>query len=713
MKQIVQHLNNGETVIVEAPAPKALPGTIVIRTTRTLISAGTERMLVNFGKASILQKARQQPEKVKQVLAKIKTDGVSATFEAVRSKLDQPIPLGYCNVGEVIEVGAGVFDFAIGDRVVSNGPHADLVRVPRLLCAHVPDCVNDDMAVFTVVASIGLQGMRLAEPALGETVVVIGAGLLGLLTVQLLLAQGCRVMAVDFDESKLALARQFGAETCNPTLGNNPVADGFAFSNGRGVDAVIITASTDSNDPVAQAAQMSRKRGRIILVGVTGLNLNRADFYEKELRFQVSCSYGPGRYDASYENEGHDYPLGFVRWTQQRNFEAILDLMAAGKINTDLLVSQRFPFESAAAAYNSLTTDHSGLGLMLTFDEPLGKRTSSRVTLSSPNSNSKPSGTIVIGAIGAGNYASRVLIPAFSKAGAALHTISSSGGLSSALLGRRAGFAIASSSARDIFDNSDVDAVLVATRHDSHASLTIEALKSGKHVFVEKPLALTLEEVDAVEAAYFKAHNDGAGPQLMVGFNRRFAPQVQKMKKLLETVTEPKSFLMVMNAGPMSADHWTQDILVGGGRIIGEACHFIDLMRFLVGHPIVSVSARRMGDAPGIMVSEDKVSITLGFADGSFGTIMYLANGSLKFPKERIEVFVANRTLQIDNFRKMKGFGWPKFSNFNLYSQDKGQKICPSYFLSSIRTGIPVISFNEIIEVARATIDAANQVRSQ
>lgn len=711
MKQIVQYLNSGETAVIEAPAPMALRGTVVIRTTRSLISAGTERMLVGFGKASMLQKARQQPEKVMQVLAKVKTDGLVATIEAVRSKLDQPIPLGYCNIGEIIEVGAGVFDFAVGNRVASNGPHADIVRVPRLLCAHIPENVDDDMAAFTVVASIGLQGVRLAAPTLGESVVVTGAGLLGLLTVQLLLAQGCRVMAIDYDDGKLAIARAFGAVTCNPGASDDPVAAGLAFSRGRGVDAVIITASTDSNDPVTQAAQMSRKRGRIILVGVTGLKLNRADFYEKELSFQVSCSYGPGRHDTEYEDAGHDYPFGFVRWTEQRNFEAVLDLMAAGKIDTDALVTHRFAFENAGDAYASLTDDKSGLGLLLSYESQLAERVSTRVNLL-PERQFR-SDQAVLGVIGAGNYASRILIPAFQKTGGVLHTLVSSGGLSSALQGRKAGFAAASSNTKEIFENQEINTVVVATRHNSHASLTAEALSSGKHVFVEKPLGLSYTDIDQVESAYRSAHSSGAGPQLMVGFNRRFAPQVVKMKALLGTVSEPKSFLMVMNAGAIPADHWTQDMAAGGGRIVGEACHFIDLMRFLVGSPILSVSARRMGDGGGVVVTEDKASITLGFEDGSFGTIMYLANGAVSFPKERLEVFTAGRTLQIDNFRKMTGFGWPNFSSLNLRSQDKGQQACPAHFLAAIAAGVPAIPVVEIFEVARATIEAVEQLRAQ
>lgn len=711
MKQIVQQLDSGATVVVEAPSPGVARGALLIKTTRSLISAGTERMLVGFGKASLIAKARQQPERVKDVLGKVRTDGLMATIDAVRSKLQQPLPLGYCNVGEVIEVGEGVTAFKPGDRVVSNGPHADIVRVPENLCAKIPDGIEDEAAAFTVVASIGLQGIRLAEPTLGESFVVIGAGLIGLLTVQLLRAQGCRVLAIDFDESKLNIARRFGADTCNPAAGEDPVAAGMSFSRGRGTDGVIITASTKSNDPVTQAAHMCRKRGRIILVGVTGLELNRADFYEKELLFQVSCSYGPGRYDPAYEEGGADYPFAFVRWTEQRNFEAILDLLKSGDLTTDALVTRRFAFEDAETAYAELTSDKSGLGFILEYSTPVEDRrvTTTRLNPTTTFSTTRPT----VAVIGAGNYASRVLIPALKAAGAQLHTIVTSGGLSGALTGRRDGFAVASTDASSVLADPAVDTVVIATRHDSHADLTVKALSHGKHVFVEKPLALDMAEAAAVQAVYSDAHQEGAGPQLMVGFNRRFAPQIVKMKQLLEQVVEPKSFLMVMNAGKIPASHWTQDETIGGGRIVGEACHFVDLMRFLAGSPITDVAARRMGDTPSIEITEDKASITLSFEDGSFGTIMYLANGSSAFPKERIEVFTAGRILQIDNFRRMTGYGWPGFRKFNLLRQNKGQAECAAAFLQGVRTGQQVIPAEQIFEVTRATIEAAAILRRQ
>ena len=711
MKQILQDMANGGTTVTEAPVPQCSKGHLLISTTTSLISAGTERMLVGFGKASLIDKARQQPEKVKMVLEKVQTDGLLTTYDAVKSKLAQPLALGYCNVGIVHEVGANVDDFQVGDRVVSNGPHADMVKVPKNLCAKIPDNVSDESASFAVVASIGLQGIRLAQPTLGESFVVTGAGLIGLLTIQMLRANGCRVLAIDFDQSKLDLAKQFGAEICNPGKGEDPVAVGLAFSRGAGVDGVIITASTKVSDPVIQAARMSRKRGRIILVGVTGLELNRADFYEKELSFQVSCSYGPGRYDTEYEEKGNDYPVGFVRWTEQRNFVAVLDMMAAGTLNVEPLITQRFEFEDAPKAYDALTEDKSGLGLLLKYNSPVETRLEKRVVLRPISIEPK---NAVVGFIGAGNYASRILIPAFKKASSQLHTIVTSGGINGVIHGEKTGFAEASTDLEGLLDNKDINTVAIATRHNSHAYFVERVLSAGKNVFVEKPLALTVEEIEKIETVYNQNIQNNQYARVMVGFNRRFSPQVQKMKTLLDTVKEPKSFIMTMNAGAIPADHWTQDNAVGGGRIIGEACHFIDLMRFLAGSKIVSIQARRMGETDAVQVLEDKASITLGFEDGSFGTIFYLANGASSFPKERVEVFTAGRVLQLDNFRKLKAFGWPGFNKMNLWRQDKGQDACAAVFVDSIRDGKEApIPADEIFEVARVTIQVAEILRAQ
>jgi len=709
VQQILQKLDTGEIGTCEVPAPAISPGKILIRTRVTVVSAGTERMLLQFGKANLLQKARQQPDKVRQVLEKMRTDGVLTTLDAVRAKLDEPLALGYCNVGTVQEIGAGVNGFSIGDRVVSNGKHAQIVCVPKNMCTRVPDSVPDDHAVFTVLAAIGLQGIRLVAPTIGECVVVTGLGLIGLLCVQLLRAHGCRVLGVDFDPSRLELARRLGADTVDLSCGEDPVKAASAFSRGRGVDAVLITASTRSSEPVSQAATMCRKRGRIVLVGVTGLELSRADFYEKELSFQVSCSYGPGRYDPEYEEHGQDYPVGFVRWTQQRNFEAVLDLMACGALNLEPMISHRFPVEEAIEAYRCLE-DPSSLGIVLRHvssapqpvDMPRAIGLSDRV-VSQHSRNGKPA----IAVIGAGAYAGRVLIPAFKSAGAQLHTIVSAAGVSAAHNGRKHGFIRASTDAYQVIDDPAIDAVAIATRHDSHARYVLRALRSGKHVFVEKPLCLTMQELSEIEREAVAR----PAQMLMVGFNRRFAPHVLRMKELLVPITEPKAFVVTVNAGYIPSEHWTQDPRVGGGRIIGEACHFVDLLRCLAGHPIVTLTARAARGGRSCAVP-DTVTLELIFSDGSIGTIHYLASGHRSFPKERIEAFCAGRVLQLDNFRILKGWGW-RGAGMRLWRQDKGARAAVSRFVHELRQGgTAPTPLDELIEVTAASIRLSEELRA-
>lgn len=661
-------------------------------------------MLVEFGKSNLIQKARSQPDKVRQVLDKVRTDGLFATLDAVRSKLDQPLALGYCNVGRVIESRAD--GFAPGDRVISNGKHAEIVAVPKNLCARIPEAVSDEMAAFTVLAAIGLQGIRLAQPTLGECVVVTGLGLIGLLALQLLRAQGCRVMGIDFDPARCELARRLGAEMAvNPGAGEDVLAAAQVFSRGRGVDSVLITASTTSNEPVHQAAQMCRKRGRIVLVGVAGLQLSRADFYEKELSFQVSCSYGPGRYDPAYEEGGQDYPIGYVRWTEQRNFEAVLDLMAGGAIDVAPLITHRFSIEEGEKAMALLTSDEPSLGILLTYAQPAAQAAPARrLRLGSHPARGKG----VVGFLGAGNYAGRVLIPAFQNAGAKLHTVVSSGGVSAVHFGKKYGFAEAATEVEAVLDNPDIDTTVIATRHNAHARQVLAALRAGKHVFCEKPLCLTLEELAEIE-------NEIAtrlGQILLVGFNRRFAPQTMKMKSLLATVDAPKSLIITVNAGEIPPEHWTQDPSVGGGRIIGEACHFIDLARHLVGHPITGHQAVALGRHPTLATVDDKSMLTLRFADGSVATIHYLANGHKGFPKERIEVFCAGRVLQLDNFRRLHGWGWRGFSRMTLWRQDKGQKACAAAFVQAVVQGTaPPIPPEQIFEVSRVSIELGEALR--
>jgi predicted dehydrogenase/threonine dehydrogenase-like Zn-dependent dehydrogenase len=705
MKQILQNIANGETQLVDVPCPQAKNGQLLISTTKSLVSVGTERMLIDFGKSSWIAKARSQPDKVKMVLDKVKTDGLMNTIDTVRSKLDQPLPLGSCNVGLVQDSGSTGYE--VGTRVVSNGNHAEVVRVPKNLCAQIPDNVDDETAVFTVLAAIAMQGIRIANPTIGEAVVVTGLGLIGLITVQILRANGCRVLGIDFDSSKCELARDFGAETVDLSLGEDVLVKANAFSRGRGVDAVIITASTKSNEPVSQAAIMCRKRGRVVLVGVVGLELSRADFYEKEISFQVSCSYGPGRYESDYEEKGNDYPVGFVRWTEQRNFEAVLDLMSSGAINMQPLISHRFEIDDAINAYKCLD-DRSSLGILLNYAANPEELLANKL-VSIRTSDTYIAHDAVCGFIGGGNYASRVLIPAFKNAGAKLDTLLTSGGVSAIHHGKKNDFANASTDISKLLDNDAINTVVIATQHNLHAEQVISSLHAGKNVFVEKPLALSHLELGSIEQAY---NAQGGKCRVMVGYNRRFAPHIVKMKSLLANVTEPKTFIMTMNAGVIPADHWTQDTSVGGGRIIGEACHYIDLMRFLTGSEIVGFNATCMGAAPGVDITEDKAAITLTFKDGSFGTIHYLANGGKAFAKERIEVFANNGVLQLDNFRKLTGYDWPGFKKDKLMSQDKGQEDCSKAFISAINSGLESpINFDEIMEVARISVDIAESLR--
>lgn len=714
MKQILQNLENGETLLEEVPCPGVKAGCLLIRTRVSLVSAGTEKMLVDFGKANLLDKARQQPDKVKMVIDKVKTDGLLPTIEAVRSKMSQPLPLGYCNVGEVIEVGKGVEGFKVGDRVVSNGKHAEVVCVPKNLCAKIPDSVDDESAAFTVIGAIALQGIRLVQPSLGEAVVVTGLGLIGLVTVQLLRANGCRVLGLDFDASKLALAKQLGAEVVDLSKGEDPIAAAKAFSRGNGVDAVIITASTKSNEPMHQAATMCRKRGRVVLVGVVGLELSRADFFEKEISFQVSCSYGPGRYDPLYEEGGQDYPVGFVRWTEQRNFEAILDMLDGKHIDAQPLISHRFPLEQTTQAYELVGGGGQALGILLQYPDnktkSLNEVRNKTVKLSEQKSG-KAVDKVTVGFIGSGNYATQVLIPAFRETGATMVSVASSAGVSGVHAGKKNDFAETTTDTEGLISHAGINTIVVTTRHNSHARFVCDILKAGKHVFVEKPLALKLDELNSITSAYNDAHNSGKKPLVMVGFNRRFSPQIQKIKSLLDSAKEPKSFIMTVNAGAIPAEHWTQDKSVGGGRIIGEGCHFIDLLRFLAGVPIVKYQAMMMGESAGIKIRDDKVSINLAFADGSFGTVHYLANGNKSFPKERLEVFCGGGILQLDNFRKLQGYSWPGFNKMNLWSQDKGNQACATAFVQAVREGKQSpISFEELIEVSRISIEIAESL---
>ena len=676
MRQILQNLQSGNTEIAEIPCPAVGRGTVLVQTHASLISAGTERMLVEFSKGNLIQKARSQPDKVKQVLDKIKTDGLMPTLEAVFKKLDEPLPLGYCNVGKVIEVGPGVSEFQVDDRVASNGPHAEIVCVPKHLCARIPEDVSDEAAAFTVLSAIGLQGIRLAQPTLGERFVVFGAGLIGLVTIQLLRASGCQVLAVDVNESRLKMAEQFGARTYNAASGD-PIVAGQAWTSGVGVDGVLITASAKTDDIVHQAAEMCRKRGRVVLVGVVGLNLRRADFYEKELTFQVSCSYGAGRYDDNYEQKGQDYPIGHVRWTEQRNFEAVLSAMQSQSLSVDSLITDRIPFARAADAYDKILNDLSALGVVLEY----ARAAEPTRTIAIASQDSPPTGKVVAAMIGAGNFAKMTMAPALAKTKARLKYISELANPAAARhVAQKYGFENATTDADVIWNDSELNTVFIATGHASHAALVMKGLQAGKHVFVEKPLAMNIDQVrQIVETS--KAHPE---QQVMVGFNRRFSPHVQKMKQLLAGRSEPLAMHFACNAGIIPPDVWVHDPESGGGRIIGEACHFMDLLAYIADSPIVSVASMQMGQ--GMAVKEDKMSIVLAFEDGSVGTVNYFGNGHKGYPKEKMEIYSEGRILCLDNFRRLQGWGFRNFRSIKT-RLDKGHQSEFNEFIDGIAAG--------------------------
>lgn len=716
MKQILQNLKTGEVQVVEVPVPLVRSGHLVIQTRASLISAGTERMLVEFGKSSLIGKAKAQPDKVKQVLDKIKTDGLMPTMEAVFSRLDEPLPLGYCNAGVVAEVGEGVTGFKVGDRVISNGPHAEVVCVAQNLCARIPDGISDEQAAFTVLSSIGLQGIRLVNPSIGDAVAVVGLGLIGLITVQLLIANGSRVLGIDINPDRLEMARSFGAKTVHVGQGEDPVAKALSFTGGHGVDAVLITASTKSNQVISQAAQMSRQRGSIVLVGVVGLELNRSDFYKKELRFQVSCSYGPGRYDPFYEDQGHDYPYGFVRWTQQRNFQAILSLLERNRLNVDTLISKRIVHEDAQEAYQNLTGTADTLGVILTYPtsdcfESVVRTVNLEHTCWSAQKPHalRASGAVNAGVIGAGTFVKRTLLPALKGIPVQLTTIASAGGVSSVHSGKKFGFKQATSDYHTILNDENINLVFIMTRHNQHAHMIQEALEAGKHVIVEKPLCLNNKELEQIRRVY-ESH-----PELLlcVGFNRRYSPHVTRMKSLLAGRNEPLTMCMMVNAGITPSDSWLHDPEVGGGRIIGEGCHWIDLMMYLAGARITTVTAMRIGESPALDIRDDKISITLRFADGSVGTLHYFGNGDKSYSKERLEVFGDGRVLLLDNFRKLKAYGWPGFSSMKTRQQDKGHSAQFRTFIEAVsKGGYQVMRFDEIDNVMRATFAAVESAHT-
>lgn len=704
MKQIIQSFKTGETTLEELPVPTVSRGSLLIKTTYTLVSLGTERMLVEFGKANLIQKARQQPDKVKQVLDKIKADGLLPTLETVFKRLEQPLPLGYCNVGVVVEVGEGVSGFAVGDRVASNGKHAEYVCVPKNLVAKIPDEVSDQEAAFTVIGSIGLQGIRLCKPTFGETIVVVGLGLIGLLTSQMLVANGCKVIGIDIDENKCNLAKRWGVHTINPSKGADVVKSVEELTSGIGADGVIITASAKNNEIISQAAQMSRKRGRIVLVGVIGLNISRADFYEKELSFQVSCSYGPGRYDEDYEQKGIDYPLPFVRWTEKRNFEAILQSIATKKLSVEDLITEVVELDDYQKIYGNIGTSNSIASLIKYKSDVITPSSATLQLLQKDYEGQKG----ILGVIGAGNFTKMTMLPALKKAGANFKAIASSGGLSGTDLAKKFGFSHSTTDYKTILEDKSIDTVLITTRHSSHAKFVNEALMHNKHVFVEKPLALNISQLETIIDTYQKQIEED-NVSVTVGYNRRFSPHIQAIKKSLGDNPGPININATMNAGFIPPNVWVHDLQVGGGRIVGEACHYLDLCIHLTGSKIISVCMSAMGTNP--EENTDNASILIKFANGSNAVVNYFSNGSKAYSKERVEIFSRERTWIMDNFRQSKAYGVKGFKNLKT-KMNKGHANQFEQYLSFINNGgSPIIPLDEIINSTKASFAAIESLK--
>ena len=698
MKQIIQDLRKGDTILEEVPVPRLKPGSVLIQTTRTLVSLGTEKMLVDFGKANFIEKAKQQPDKVKMVLNKIKTDGLRTTLEAVFNKLGQPLPLGYCNVGKVVAVGKGVAEFSIGDRVASNGNHAEYVCIPKNLVAKIPDNVTDEEAAFTVIGAIGLQGIRLLQPTFGETIVVVGLGLIGLITAELLLANGCNVIGFDFDSEKIRIAKEKGIIAINPSQGTDQVKFVESYTNGVGCDGVIITASNKSNEIISQCANMCRKRGRIILVGVIGLDISRADFYEKEISFQVSCSYGAGRYDDEYEQKGNDYPIGYVRWTEKRNFEAVLNAISKKKLDVNSLITVRCPLEEYQKIYGDMSNSKS-IASILEYNSSKKQENTIQIINKSFEGNKS-----VLGIIGSGNFTSSTILPNLKKCKADIKYIASSGGLTSTIMAKKYGIVNSTSDYLEILKDEEVDLVLVTTQHHIHAKMTIEAIKSGKNVFVEKPLALNENELDEIIKNY-----NSKDVNISVGFNRRFSPLAKKMKKALGSEKPPINIIATMNAGFISKDVWVHDMEIGGGRIIGEACHYIDLCSYFTGSKVISVCMNAMGTNP--EENTDNASILLKYENGSTAVINYFSNGSKGYSKERLEVYSQGRTLIMDNWRKLKGYGFKGFSSVKS-AQDKGHfNQFQALITQQKNGGEAIIPFDEIVNTTRASFAAIDSLK--
>ena len=710
MKQLLQNVKNGNTTIEEVPMPTPREGMALVKIAASLVSAGTERMIVEFAEKNLVGKARSRPDLVKQVIDKARREGIVPTLQAAFNRLDQPMTLGYSSAGTIVALGKNMQGFKVGQRVACAGAgyavHAEYNIVPRNLITPLPKNVDFESAAFTTLGAIAMQGFRLAEPQLGENVAIIGLGLLGLLTIQLASAAGCNVLGIDLDPKRIKLASALGFEAVTR---QNAESASVAFTANRGFDSIIICADTSSNDPIELAGVIARDRAKVVATGAVGLTIPRKIYFEKEISLINSRSYGPGRYDPSYEENGNDYPIGYVRWTEGRNLQSVVDLMAGGKLKVAPLISHRFSIEKAATAYDVITgkKKETFLGVLLTYSETVEKLEDSKVVRFTAQTF-KPSNNVKLGVLGAGLYANSTLLPVIkNNKDFELMGIASSGGLHAQHSGKKYGFQYATSSEDEIINDLNVNTVAILTRHDTHADLVIKALKAGKRVFVEKPLAINSVQLLAINKQ-LKANGQLL---LTVGFNRRFSPLALKLSASLSHRSEPLHAHYRINAGYIPLNHWTQDANLGGGRIIGEGCHFIDLITFLVGAAPVSVTAHALPDNGKYRM--DNVSMTFTFPDGSIGVVDYLASGDKSFQKERVEVFCAGQIAVLDDYRSLTIVKDGKRSVEKLSAQDKGWRNEMQAFARAIREGrTPPIPYDQLIGVTQSTFAAVESIQN-
>src|SRR5215216_278586 len=709
MKQLLQNIKTGKSIVEDVPVPTPRDGQALIKVEASLVSAGTERMVVEFAEKSLFGKARSRPDLVKQVVDKARREGLVNTAQAAFNRLDQPMALGYSSAGTIIALGENMQGFKVGLRVACAGGgyavHAEYNVVPRNLLTSLPENVDFESAAFTTLGAIALHGFRLAEPQIGENVAIIGMGLLGLLAAQIVTAAGCHVLGIDVDPARITLASSLGLQAVRRA---DAVDSSVPFTANRGFDVILICADTKSNDPVELAGVIARDRARIVATGAVGLTFPRKVYYEKELSFINSRSYGPGRYDLNYEEQGNDYPLGYIRWTEGRNFEAVVDLMAKGQLQVKPLITHRFDISEATKAYDVITgkTKEEFLGVLLTYPHLVETLESSQVVRFNVPTF-KPA-TCNLGVLGAGSFANSVLLPSIQKAGdIQLVGIASSGGLHAQHSGKKFGFQYATSDDNAIINDPNINTIAILTRHDTHADLVVKTLKAGKHVFVEKPLAINSKQLTVISEQLMKTDHG----ILMTGFNRRFSTFAQQLKALVSSLREPKYIRYRVNAGAIPLNHWTQDPEIGGGRIIGEGCHFVDFITFLVGVAPDSVIAHALPDAG--KYREDNVSMTFTFPDGSLGIVDYLANGDKSFPKERVEVFCGGQIAVLDDFVSLQTVKDGKKKEVKG-AQNKGWVDEWKVFTKAIREGgEPPIPYDQLIGVTNATFAAVESIRKQ